>query len=317
MIRSRYPVASLLVFVGLACAVPGVDKQKQPTTSKSGRNLHAQREMKEKLRHAISLPKISVVMGYRVNYRGEFENMGWIAEISATSQIPEIEKESKGDATDAKRYSRLARLYYRANESAKSKEACLKAVALFREQLEKHSDDTAIQLGLADSLDYADKSEEAEALVRRVLKDHPSEWHAWTALGRILDGKSWVAILGHTSWHFSGAESLLQLVRTAQPTPESIAAAQQYRREAEACFDRAVRLAPGEAEVYRRRGGSRYRYGMLHFALKFVQGGEDRFLRVFLGTGGWARDPTGFTSSIGPGSPGVQRHRLCCFSRSG
>lgn len=261
MIRSRYVLGSLLMVLTLTTAAKAVDK--------------------EKLRQAVSLPCISVIIGYAVNARGEFISNAEV--IPEPHKIAEMEKELKGDATDAERYSRLANLYSRAGQQAKGKEACQKAVALFRKQLEQHPDDAAIQWRLADSLDVAEKSEEAETLARRVVKDHPNDWHAWLVLGGILDGKCSRAIKGDKPFHSAGPEALLQSMRAAKPTPEKIAASQQYRHEAVACFDRAVSLAPEEAEVYRRRGASRYNYGFLEYGLRLYKGEKADFFEYGMG----------------------------------
>lgn len=282
MIRWRYPLISLFAFVSLACAALGVDNEKLHPPRGARQHPRAQRKMKEKLRQAVSLPTISVLVGYRVNFRGEFQDM---AGAAATSQIPEVEKELTGDATDAGRYRRLGHLYFRANQLEKSKEAYSRAVTLFRKQREQHPDDVAIQLGLADALVGAEKSGEAETLVRRVLADHPNDRHAWFALAEIMAVKCWMAILGPKHFHFSDPVNLVKLVRSAQPTPEKIAASQQYRREEEACYDRAVRLAPKEADVYRRRGASHFTYGMLEFGLRSYKGDKADFFDCFLGLG--------------------------------
>lgn len=254
MTRLRFAIVALLVLLTLPAVAKAVDKKK--------------------LRRAISLPEPSLIFGYGMNIRGEFTG-GSTAELAAVPQpdkFAEIEKEMKGDASDAERYSRLATLYFRARQPAKGKEARHKAVALFRKQLEQHPDDTAIQLRLANALDDVDKSQEAETLVRRVVQDDRKDWHAWLVLGEILDGKSRQAITGGKPAHPFGPEALLQAIRAAHPTPETIAAARQHHQEALACFDRAVRLAPGESEVYRRRAASRYHYGFLDCGLRFYEG---------------------------------------------
>ncbi len=261
MIRSRYVLVSLLVVLTLTTAAKAVDK--------------------EKLRRAVSLPQITVIIGYGVNGRGEFMNNA--EAIPDPEKIAEMERELKGDATDAERYRRLANLYSRAGQPTKRKEARLKAIALFRKQLEQHPDDAAILWRLADALDDAEKSEEAETLARRVVKDHPNDWHAWLVLGVILDGKCSRAIKGVKSFNSASPEALLQSMRAAKLTPERIAASQQYRQEAVACFDRAVSLAPGEAEVYLRRGASRYHYGFLEYGLRLYKGEKADFFEYGMG----------------------------------
>lgn len=263
MIRSRHSIVSLLALLTLTSAAKAVDK--------------------EKLRRAVSLPRLCTMVGYGLNGRGEFTHSSEL--VPEPEKIAKIENELKGDATDAERYSYLARLYYRAHQQTKGKEACLKAVALFRKQLEQHPGNAAIQLRLAEALDHAEKSEEAETLARRVVNDEPNDWHAWLVLGGIVHEKSLRAITERKPLRWGSPEALLQCMRAANPTPEKIAAAQQYRHGAVACFDRAVSLAPGEAEVYLRRGASRYVYGLLECGLRLYKGEKADFFEY-----GMARD---------------------------
>lgn len=261
MIRSRHPIVSLLALLTLTSAVEAVDK--------------------EKLRRAVSLPRLCAMVGYGLNGRGEFLHSSEL--VPVPEKIAKIENELKGDATGAERYSHLARLYYRAHQQTKGKEACLKAVALFRKQLEQHPGNAAIQLRLAEALDLAEKSEEAETWARRVVKDRPNDWHAWLVLGGILHGKSLRAINDGKPFRWTSPDALLQCMRAANPTPEKIAAAQRYRGGAIACFDRAVFLAPGEAEVYLRRGASRYNYGFIECGLRLYKGEKADLFEYGLG----------------------------------
>ena len=236
---------------------------------------------KDKLRRAASLPHLSIIIGYGVNRQGDFITTPETA--PHPEKIAELEKELKGDATDVECYRRLAKLYYRTYQPAKGKEVSRKVVSLLREQLEQHPDDRASRLRLADALERVEKQDEAETLVRRVVKDHPNDWHAWLALGEILDTKCWEAITNGKPFRPVGPEPLLQAMRVAQPTPERIAASQRYRREAVACFDRAVALAPREPKTYRQRGGSRYTYGFLDLGLRLYKGEKADFSDCFLG----------------------------------
>lgn len=287
MIRWRYSFVLALVFATLVTAAKAADKKQVPAghlpaPQESVQNPKARLDKRDKLRKALSLPCISADILYSVNGRGDFESS---ADLSPDpDKIAAIEKELKGDATDAELYCRLATLYNLGEDQlAKSKEAGLKAAALFRKQLEHHPDDITIRLRLADVLNQIDKKEDAEALVRRVVKDHPNDWRAYLVLGKILDGKSRGEILGHKPFRCSGPQALLQGIRAAQPTPGRIAAAQQYQREAVACFDRAVHLAPEEAEVYRRRGAFRFYNDFLNCGVRLYKGEKADFSECWMG----------------------------------
>lgn len=236
---------------------------------------------KEKLRQAVHLPTITAIVGYGVNDSGEFEPLSaWTVQ---PEQIAQNEKELKGDATDAERYHRLARLYDRAKQPDKGKEARHKEIALRRAQLQQHPEDRRCKLRLAEALKSLNQEEEAEALVRGMVKERPTDWEAWLTLGKVLDSKCWHEITPGKRFIPGGPERLLQTVREAQPTPERIAASQRYRQEAVACFDRAVELAPHEAKPYRVRGSSCYGYGMLQCGLRLYKGERADFFEYALG----------------------------------
>jgi hypothetical protein len=105
MIRWR-SLVSLLVFVMLATATKAADTKKaapahSPVPEESAQNPKAQLEKREKLRKAVSLPRISVIIGYGVNSRGDFVSPAEV--IPEPNEIAEAEKGLCGDATDAER----------------------------------------------------------------------------------------------------------------------------------------------------------------------------------------------------------------------
>lgn len=287
MFRWRYLFVSFFVFLTVTNAAKAADRKKLLPPPDTGFNPSAEWEKREKLRRAVSLPKIFVAIGYGVSRRGIFRSSSAAIsdpdQIAVRNQIAVSERELKGDVADADHYSRLSDLYSQAGQSVKAKGARAKAVELFRKQLEQHPDDAVIQLRLAELLDCIEKTEEAEALVRLAVKDHPNDWHSWLALGELLDFKSRRAIIGRKSLPFAGPETLLQGLREACPTPGKMAASQQLRREAVSCYDQAARLAPGEAEVYRRRGASRYHYDFLDCGLRLYKGEKVDFYDCVLG----------------------------------
>ncbi len=209
------------------------------------------------LRHLAHLPIVSMTFGYGVSGRGEFVNLADAG--SRPEKIAKIEKELKGDATDAERYRCLGRLYGEARQSAKSKEAFSKAEKLFRQQYGQHPKDNALRLRLADTLEELKQYEEAETLLRRAVKEAPEDWRRWVELAKFLDWRADRTIKKETSSSPGDGAEAPKSKQATQQTPEQIRASKQDLREAATCYKRAIALAPREPEIYRQRGAARYR----------------------------------------------------------
>ena len=241
---------------------------------------------RDKLRKAVSLPLDEVKVGFGFNDRGGFTQS--TKPRPRPEEIAEIEKNLKGDVTDAERYYDLASLYSRAGQRAKAEQAGRKCITLLRKQMEERPDDNTTRILLAQALQVVEELQEAEVLLRRVVKDCPKDWHAWVELGQLLAKKSYKVVTGKAQFLGGGPDGLLQWIRAAAPTPRQIAQSRQDCKEASACFDRAIALAPGEAEVYGRRGSFRYLNVFLVTALRSYQGEKLDLEIPFLGADAWS-----------------------------
>jgi tetratricopeptide (TPR) repeat protein len=246
MARPRLVLCSLVVFLAASTA-GAVDK--------------------EKLRQALHLPEVDIMFGCGLSSAGDFVNQADAG--PQPEKIAQLEKELKGDVSDAERYSSLARLYFGAGQPDKAKGARRKATELFRQRLAQHPNDPACTLDLANILEDL---KEAEPLVRSVTLKHPKDWHGWVQLGAILDAKGFQEIRGNNTSPLSGTEELMRSFQAAPPSTGQLATARRYHEEALACLDRAVALAPREEEPYRRRGASRYSHGILEGCLRLCKG---------------------------------------------
>lgn len=260
MIRPRFAILPLLVLLMLTSAGKAVDK--------------------EKLRRAVSLPEVSFIFGYGMNGWGEFVSTADLG--PQPEKIAEIEKQLKGDAADAERYCRLASLYVRAGQSDKSTEFCRKAEALLRKQLAVCPKNFACRLRLAEVLERQKKRAEAEELLRRVVEDCPDDWRAWQALGQFLSDKARRTLLNGMAFSATGPDRLLQTLRAASPTPERIASWRQDCKKVDACFHRAIDLAPRVPEVYLTRGTASWNDSLLNCGLRLYNGEKADFTVAML-----------------------------------
>ncbi|HEY7330696.1 MAG TPA: hypothetical protein VH592_23855 [Gemmataceae bacterium] len=250
MIPHRLPLISLVAILTLTSTAKSVNR--------------------EKLRTAINLPEVISGFGYGANGWGEL--LSTADTVPQPEKIAEIEAQLKGDVTDAERYCRLNSLYYRANQPAKGNEQLRKAEALLRRHLKSHPDDKGARLRLADVLDGLQIREEVETLLRRAVADSAKDWQAWLALGRFLSGKSRRTILNGKTIHGFTAEEIAHELQKISPTPEQIAAGQQLAKEADACLNRAVELAPRTPKVYFDRGMAHFDHDSFYCGLRIYMG---------------------------------------------
>lgn len=260
MIHRRSVLVSLLVLLTLTTAAKAVNK--------------------EKLRRAVCLPVVTVFRGFYLNAAG-FSLHHW-REVPLSQQITALRKSRKGDATDAERYCRLGELYAKADQPVHSKKSYSTAAELCRLELRQHPEDVSWRLRLADALQGVDQNIEAEALLRQAIADAPQNWRCWRERARFLSGQWARAIMGSKPWHFNSPETLMEAIRAAQPTAEKITTARRYRQEADACYDRAVALAPREAEAYRSRAASRLSTAPIAYGLRRLKGEKADYMAAFL-----------------------------------
>lgn len=249
MTLQRFATVSLIVLLTASADAEAVDK--------------------DKLRQAACLPQLSAFSGFHF-----YSETGFSLEPKAPlpEQIVTVRKLLKTDPANVEACIRLGALYAKADNQKESENAYKKAAELCRRKLAQHPDDIPSQLMLAEALQGLEKADEAEELLRQSVKDAPENWQCWLELAEFLDGKSFQIIMDNKPFHYDSPETLLQAMRTARPTKESFSASQPYRKEAEACFDRAIALAPREPKVYRRRFARRGLYRVIDCGFRMYKG---------------------------------------------
>ncbi len=173
-------------------------------------------------------------------------------EEQLAAEVPRLQNQLLGDDSDAPRYLKLGSLFDLRENRPESRRCFELAADLFRQQLAREPDQVRALAGLAESLCGLDRDDEAEALYRRAVELAPADWRCQLDLAGYLPGKAVRLLLKEENGEpvKEGGQFVL-----AAKAPLSLAEAAACLREARACWDRALTLAPQEPEVARRRIG--------------------------------------------------------------
>lgn len=236
---------------------------------------------KAKLRQLIELPETSVFVG--IGYSTTLGFYFTEHKPDPRVEIARLQKELKGDASNAERYLRLQQLYSKAGRHKESDDANATAVALCRKQVREHPDDMHWLALLGDALVSGGEVQEGEALLRRAVKEAPKEWRAWLALGECVDNLSIRAVMGENkfSFHFLHSKLLSSSLLEKKPMPEQVAKMRKLRAEARRYYDRAIELVPRETAPYSRRLGSRWIHAAFDAALDGHKDKKVSILAIF------------------------------------
>lgn len=206
---------------------------------------------KERLQELLYLPTIGLGLGLR------FEpDVGLVlkgAKRDYSSEIAQLRKAMLGDARDAERYHRIARLYSKMDANASAQEAFSHAENLYRERLGQTPNDAALVSALGELLTDFDRSEAGERLLRKAVQLAPCNWQCWVNLGRWLEASA--LRLSREAEHGSrSANDAPPVIQASDAwTPDTMSRARSLLNEAGACFDKAVACGPSQARTYRER----------------------------------------------------------------
>lgn len=224
---------------------------------------------KDTLRKLVKLPTVTFPANWQFDpERGFILGSG---EPDVQAQISALRKSMQGDSSDAERYMSIAELYSSINEGAKAKHTCDRAVDLYRKQADLQPDDGILQADLGRALEGAGKRAEAESVLRQAVRTAPKEWKCWVALGRFLDKEARRTVYENPT---SAADNTGNSAdATADKlSPAQVAQAKKWTDEAGEVYDKAVAVAPEEAEVYFRRGLHRCLHNALLNRIRLAAG---------------------------------------------
>src|SRR3954471_16236862 len=142
----------------------------------------------ERLRKLLKLPPISLEAAFSLNSEEGFAILEGKAD--APREISELRKQLKSESSDAERYGRLGDLYAKINDSRKAGEAFEKSAALYRQQVASRPDDAELLANFGRALWTANKSDEAESVLRRSVQIDARRAVSWQTLGHFLESEA-------------------------------------------------------------------------------------------------------------------------------
>jgi tetratricopeptide (TPR) repeat protein len=225
----------------------------------------------DRLRKLVKLPTITFQADWTFDPERGFALGSQAQDVRA--QITDLLSGLKGDLSDAADEEKLGELYESIGDGAGAERSWIVAVDFYRKRAESQSDDGVLLAGFGLSLQGAGKSAEAESVLRRAVQVAPGEWRCRVALGRFLDHEARRSVL----------EGASADVATGKLDADGVSLAQKRMDEAGECFDRAVKSAPAEPEVWFRRGMHRCLRQMVLNQIRFAKGGDDSPTDVFDG----------------------------------
>ncbi len=227
---------------------------------------------KEALRKAAQLPTVSVTFNFGID-----PVRGWVVGFGkpdASADIKAVRAQMKGDASDAERYFRLGTLL---SEKKDWTAALTTAKQLYRQRLAMKPDDGYLLCRLGMTLWELDENKEAEELVRQAVQKAPGDWRSWSALGDLLDGKSYDALPYKNGSRLSvkglGIEAMVATTDLfdGPPSTAQLELARKLRREDAHLFRQGRwALAPREPQPYLDRAKSAAYGGMFEHVVQTI-----------------------------------------------
>lgn len=231
-----------------------------------------------RLRGLVQLPTLTFLFGVGVNSEDGIVLMG--EKVDAPAEIAALLKQMKGDASDAERYHRLARLYSLQLQKDESKQARARATELYRQRAKADPRNGYALAQVAQTLEVA----EAEPLLRQAVKLSPDDWRCWVELAKCQDGRAVEALFGDPLLGSAATlDKMLQVLTQRPVAADVLRKATREREEAKACYDKAVSLAgPRDAGPYTCRTASRCFFNFVEAGLDLAQGKQTNpFLAMF------------------------------------
>lgn len=228
---------------------------------------------KAKLRRAAPLPKVTAKAGVGFNAARGLTFGG--EKPDPAIQLAALQKELRGDDSDAERYDKIGDLHAELKQSDRADQARGKAADLYRRRLAARPDDADALTKLGSLLPALEQGAEGEALLRRAVEAAPRAWKPLVALGERLESRAMGALWGAKSGR-SGADgdlgNLMGALLAKRPSADEEACITKDLDDARDCFDRAVAAAPREAAAYLRRAQFHSMSGLMRAGLRIARG---------------------------------------------
>ena len=204
---------------------------------------------KERLRELTVFPQLDST----VNFMLKCDAFGWWVgnNESLPGDIAALEEDLKQHPADIQKRLHLSFLLGQTGQTNEARLCDQETEQLCRKAMASRPQDGLLLTELGQSLWGADQDPERERLYRKAVSVSSNEWRCWVCLGYYLQGRASNELIPErfrnqvANGNFAGLEAA-----GYQPSPEAFKRSEEAAREAEADFQRALALAPGEPEVY-------------------------------------------------------------------
>ena len=208
----------------------------------------------QRLRELVVFPELNLNFNFGLRFNGA----SWI--ISDTDDLPDdlarLREEVKKEPDNLPRLLELAYLLDTDGQTNESHTCYQHAATLCDNHASANPKDGLNLTRYGEALSGLGQDQKAESYFRRAVLVSSNDWHCWTGLGNFQRQR-----FGNVL--FRGLTNVAELVTIMtspdtpdfRPTPANLKEAQALETEAANCFDRAVSVAPKDAEPYLQRGG--------------------------------------------------------------
>ncbi|HLX94770.1 MAG TPA: hypothetical protein VKU37_03420 [Verrucomicrobiae bacterium] len=207
------------------------------------------------LHELVVFPEMNLSFSFGINFQcGE-----WVVtkNTDTSVEISKLREELKRRPDNVEQFLQLGNLLDNNGETNESRVCYQKAEQLCRSRITARPQDGLVLTELGKSLWQLDNNEEAESVYRKAVLVSSNEWRCWVGLGNFLATESFPLMFPDNLRSQVTPSPLppAQQILAYRPLPEALRQAEVSRDEASRCFDQAMKLAPGEPEVFFQRAG--------------------------------------------------------------
>ena len=209
----------------------------------------------DRLRELVVFPQMRLNFSFGLSFA---ENAwGTSQNDDAPAEIVRLRAALNQNPADLKQLLRLGDLLDDAGDTNGSLACYEKVEALSRGRAGTNPQDGKNLTFLGNALDAMGEREAAEKELRLATVVSPQEWWCWVTLGNYLakDGILTLFPENLRGEAFPNGQSPPEELLNYHPAPAALARSEAEGTEAARCFERAVSVAPKEAEVYFQRAG--------------------------------------------------------------
>ncbi len=206
-----------------------------------------------RLRDLVVFPRIAAAYNYGLNLFGD----RWAVSVNANgSEISGLRDNLSRQPGDAESLLKLGALLEYQNDAGEVRDCYQQAEAICRKRAAANPENGGNLDNLAEALWGQGKDEEAESLYRRATLVSSNDWQCWARLGNFLSFHQLNSVLPENfrDQPVVGQPPAREIL-DYRPSESALSEAEDSLREGGRCFDRAVALAPKEAQVYVQRAG--------------------------------------------------------------